>query len=136
VRVDSETRRTAAAIETVLAGDAAALGRTLAAARKPEGAAVAAAAAAAHTIHAARLLHGLPEGAPARTSGAPPPTPSAGAAMSAAASTRIGLALAQQAAASGYLRQLRPLAPSTASLLASVAGSDSAFAALLRSTPG
>jgi hypothetical protein len=120
---DEAARRTAATSELALADLATAVP---AATSGPSAALTArlAQAAAIHRAHAAALLEGLPAATPS-------PTTSGRTSPSAVASPRA-LVTAQAAAATAYQRALLPLSGPTARLLASVAASDAALAAMLR----
>lgn len=125
---DRVARAEAAATEDSLRRLAAAV-----ASRHPSLSPVATPAAAAHAAHAAALRESLPSSpapsgsTPAATTASPGPAVPATAAAAATA-----LARAEDAAAAAHLAGLGPVSGSLARLLASVAGSDAAFASLLR----
>jgi hypothetical protein len=91
----------------------------------------------AHEAHANELLAGLPTATPsATTSGSPPVTSSAAPVVPASpAAALAALTTAQTAAATAATARLGTVTGDLARLLASVAASDAALAALMR-TPG
>jgi hypothetical protein len=131
--VDETARRAAAVTEQALAVLAGQVAENYAA--KTTLAARAGAANAAHTAHAAALLEGLPAtptptGSP--TPASPAVTPQVGPVPATAAGAALALARAETAAAASHLAAMTGTSGPVATLLASVAASDLAFAASLR----
>jgi len=133
---DEVARRTAAAAESQLA--------TLAASTVTAFPALAprvTPAQRAHEAHAEELLAGLPSasaspstGSSAASSGAAAPPPAGPVVPASPAAALATLATAQTAAATAATARLGTVSGDLARLLASVAASDAAFAALLRTT--